>query len=873
LKFFYLPKTCYLNNNITLIMTDNNVHQDVDPTTVYELKAVLGEGSFGCVYKATKRRFGDAREYAIKIIPINSSEDTDDVYNEMQSLQQLSCPFVVSFVESFLYEQELWLVLELCDGGSLQEMIELMKSKDEKFTEVEIRAIVAYCLLGLEHLHDRRSIHRDIKSGNILLTSDGKAKLGDFGIVAQLSDKTMKRRTVIGSPYYMAPEIIQESSYDEKVDVWSIGITIIELCEGRPPHSNLSPMRAIFAISKSEAPFLDNTNRKAKGLPEWSAPMVDFVSKCLVKDSIARSSVDDLLSHPWVAHQVTEILSSVTSQGCGGVSELMELTSRYKADVAALRTAKFKASNRSGGGTTAYTDEVQQWGNTEKDGDVIGIDEDGDSNDDFFLNSETISTIKVTKVSPAVLAMEQKRLATLSLHSPRLSTYQEEPQHQQTKTLNTLDYLLSTEDSDDGSSAHIRYGYVEQDCKSQTSQTTTPKRRPNSSDSINNKPKVREAFSPNGKNDTKATALDETESLYSDSFAELSVLSNGVDSAADAKSTASEPIGFLDLEAISKTSGAESKHSTTRKDMKRVEMENDSKYEYKEAPEEKQKREDKVTPVVNDSKAIDADDAASEKYPESLSGSSLSSVTNARNHAAKSVTSEQSKATTICDLDRLYHSHVIDPRQLSLHRPVVPNPVPTASIHSANVESYSVMVSRPTTSSSYLSKDKMSASKAPKFNVTTGVRVVSMERRLATRRETEQLLAHNLITRNERKEELLHQRMVYENKVNKNREDTLQRWTKKTEYSPFTVKLLEEDERIFEERRIRSKDEQERALKIKRMKEKAREELYYQTVTEGSAVDDMRQEKRKILDEEQRLKALASLERKGGNTVGIRKAW
>lgn len=860
-------------------MTEDNIHQDIDPTTVYELKAVLGEGSFGCVYKATKQRFGDKKEYAIKIIPINSSEDTDDVYNEMQSLQKLSCPFVVSFVESFLYEQELWLVLELCDGGSLQEIIELMKSKDENFTEVEIRAIIVYCLLGLEHLHDRRSIHRDIKSGNILLTSDGKAKLGDFGIVAHLSDKTMKRRTVIGSPYYMAPEIIQESSYDEKVDIWSIGITIIELCEGRPPHSNLSPMRAIFAISKNEAPILHNTNRKAKGKLEWSAVMIDFVSKCLVKDSIARSSVDDLLSHPWIARQVTEILSSVTSHDCGGMSELMELTNRYKVDVAALRAAKFKASNRSGGGTTSYTDEVQQWGNTEKERDVIGNDEDNDSNDDFFLNNEAISTIKVNKVSPALMAMEQKRLATLSLHSPRLDTHQEEEprQHTAPNALNTLDSLFSAEDSDDGSSAHIRYGYVEQDYKSLPSQTTTPKVKANSiGDSINNnKPKVREAFSPNSKKDTKTAALDETESLYSDSFAELSVLSNGVDAAADAKSTASEPLGFLDLEAISKTSGgAESKHSSTsRNDFKRLDLENDRKYDFKEAPQEKQKREDKITHVVNDSKEVDIDDTASEKYPESLSGSSLSSVSNLRNHTGNSITSEQSKATSICDLDRLYHSHVIDPRQLSLHRPAVQNAVPTASIHSANLESYSVMVSRPTTSSTYLSKDKMSASKAPKFNITTGVRVVTMERRLTTRRETEQLLAHNLITRNERKEELLHQRMVYENKVNKNREDTLQRWTKKTEYSPFTVKLLEEDERIFEERRIRLKDEQERAAKIKRMKEKAREELYYQTVTEGSAVDDMRQEKRKILDEEQRLKALASLERKGGNTVGIRKAW
>jgi len=359
------------------------------------------------------------------------------------------------------------------------------------------------------------------------------------------------------------------------------------------------------------------------------------------------------------------------------VSELTELTNRYKADVAALRAAKFKSSNRSGGGTTSYTDEVQEWGNTEKV-DVIGNDEDDDSLDDFFLNSEAISTIKVTKVTPAVMAMEQKRLAMLSLNSPRLDFHQEEKSQQaEPKVLNTLDFLFSSEDSDDGSSAHIQYGYVEQDCKSVQSET---KLKPNSSNNSisSNKPKVREAFSPHAKKDAKEALLGETESLYSDSFADLSV-----------STPASDPLAYLDLEFLSRSNGgADSKSSSTRKDFK-IDNENETKYDFKDFPQEKQNREDKV---VYDSKEVDIDDAASEKYPESLSGSSMSSVSNQRNNAANSVTSEQSKATSICDLDRLYHSHVIDPRQLPIHRPVVQKTViqnivvPTASINSANVE-------------------------------------------------------------------------------------------------------------------------------------------------------------------------------------------
>jgi serine/threonine protein kinase len=182
--------------------------RDINPNTQYELTSLLGEGSYGAVYKARSRIIKSGREVAVKIIP-DADDDLTSLWREIKFLQDLRSPFVVSFIESLLFDNELWLVMELCDGGSLYDIKEAKKSPLE---EPQIKAIMAFSVLGLAHLHGQMSIHRDVKSGNILLTTDGRAKLGDFGISAQLTDTIMKRRTVIGSPYWMAPEVIQEAS-------------------------------------------------------------------------------------------------------------------------------------------------------------------------------------------------------------------------------------------------------------------------------------------------------------------------------------------------------------------------------------------------------------------------------------------------------------------------------------------------------------------------------------------------------------------------------------------------------------------------------------------------------------------------------------
>ena len=161
-----------------------------------------------------------------------------------------------------------------------------------------IRAACASIVLGLEYLHGVANVcHRDIKCGNVLLTDDGHIKLADFGVSAELTNTMNKRKTVVGSPYWMAPEVIRESHYDGRADVWSLGITAIEMAEGAPPHANLHPLRAIFVIPTKPAPTLADPDN-------WSPEMLDFVRCCCQKDPNQRHDSALLSSHPFVKQEV-----------------------------------------------------------------------------------------------------------------------------------------------------------------------------------------------------------------------------------------------------------------------------------------------------------------------------------------------------------------------------------------------------------------------------------------------------------------------------------------------------------------------------------------------------------------------------------------
>ncbi|CAI0390732.1 unnamed protein product [Linum tenue] len=260
-----------------------------DPTTKYELLNELGKGSYGAVYKARDLRTSEL--VAIKVISLSEGEEGyEEIRGEIEMLQQCSHPNVVRYLGSYQGEEYLWIVMEYCGGGSVAD---LMNVTEEALEENQIAYICREAIKGLAYLHSIFKVHRDIKGGNILLTEQGEVKLGDFGVAAQLTRTMSKRNTFIGTPHWMAPEVIQESRYDGKVDVWALGVSAIEMAEGLPPRSAVHPMRVLFMISIEPAPMLEDKEK-------WSLIFHDFVAKCLTKEPRSRPPAFELLKHKFI---------------------------------------------------------------------------------------------------------------------------------------------------------------------------------------------------------------------------------------------------------------------------------------------------------------------------------------------------------------------------------------------------------------------------------------------------------------------------------------------------------------------------------------------------------------------------------------------
>ena len=293
----------------------------VDPTTSFSLYHLLGEGSFGAVYKAQHKPTGAI--VAVKVLQQQSHEEDEKIKGEIDILSRCDSPYIVGYFECFFQEAsamtmkptaanhrtaaEMWIVMEYCEGGSMTDLIEAIGGYH--LPEDCIRAVCASVVLGLEYLHGAAAVcHRDIKCGNVLLTNDGHVKLADFGVSAELTNTLNKRKTVVGSPYWMAPEVIRESHYDGRADVWSLGITAIEMAEGAPPHANLHPLRAIFVIPTKPAPTLADPDN-------WSPEMLDFVRCCCQKDASQRHDSALLSSHPFIKQDVLALRAMHRSRG------------------------------------------------------------------------------------------------------------------------------------------------------------------------------------------------------------------------------------------------------------------------------------------------------------------------------------------------------------------------------------------------------------------------------------------------------------------------------------------------------------------------------------------------------------------------------
>ncbi|XP_011481890.1 misshapen-like kinase 1 isoform X3 [Oryzias latipes] len=276
-----------------------------DPAGIFELVEVVGNGTYGQVYKGRHVKTGQLA--AIKVMDVTEEEE-EEIKAEINMLKKYShhrniATYYGAFVKKSPpgHDDQLWLVMEFCGAGSVTDLVK--NTKGSSLKEDWIAYICREILRGLCHLHNHKVIHRDIKGQNVLLTENAEVKLVDFGVSAQLDRTVGRRNTFIGTPYWMAPEVIAcdenpDSTYDFRSDIWSLGITAIEMAEGAPPLCDMHPMRALFLIPRNPPPKL-----KSK---KWSKKFIDFIEGCLVKTYTSRPSTEQLLKHSFIRDQPTE---------------------------------------------------------------------------------------------------------------------------------------------------------------------------------------------------------------------------------------------------------------------------------------------------------------------------------------------------------------------------------------------------------------------------------------------------------------------------------------------------------------------------------------------------------------------------------------
>ncbi|KAL0941741.1 ste ste20 paka protein kinase [Colletotrichum truncatum] len=302
------------STGIDVVAALKRICSDGDPREVYKNFNKIGQGASGGVYTGYER--GTNRLVAIKQMNLEQQPKKDLIINEILVMKDSSHPNIVNFIDSYLCGGELWVVMEFMEGGSLTDVVTF-----NIMTEGQIASVCRETLKGLQHLHSKGVIHRDIKSDNILLSMEGNIKLTDFGFCATINEAQNKRTTMVGTPYWMAPEVVTRKEYGRKVDIWSLGIMAIEMIEGEPPYLTESPLRALWLIATNGTPQI-------KEEAQLSPVFRDFLYFALKVDPEKRASAHDLLRHEFM-------------KGCVDLSQLSPL-------VRAAREARLAEKARKG---------------------------------------------------------------------------------------------------------------------------------------------------------------------------------------------------------------------------------------------------------------------------------------------------------------------------------------------------------------------------------------------------------------------------------------------------------------------------------------------------------------------------------------------
>ncbi|KAA0153879.1 hypothetical protein FNF29_02869 [Cafeteria roenbergensis] len=336
-----------------------------DPGELYTLVERLGSGTYGDVFCALDKRRD--KMVAIKVLALESDDELSAIQAEIDILKQCDSPYVVQYYDSFFTGGEPWIIMEYC---ALSSLADLMAVTERTLSEEQLRDVCAGICLGLDFLHSKkpRIVHRDLKAENVLLKTDGTVKLVDFGVSTLLQHTASQRNTMTGTPHWMAPEVFMRSAYGPPCDIWSLGITAIQLAEGNPPYGDVVHMRKVMLmILRREPPALADPSL-------WSPELSDFLQRCLQKKPGDRPTARELLEHPFVKEAVDRIKAG------GGRSALLESLAQDALPLveAARREDAEMEEEEEEGGEEAEAAEDDTAGGDAAEGDAEAGDGDAD---------------------------------------------------------------------------------------------------------------------------------------------------------------------------------------------------------------------------------------------------------------------------------------------------------------------------------------------------------------------------------------------------------------------------------------------------------------------------------------------------------------